>query len=79
MIIATWNINGIKARLEVLIAWLKEANPDVVWLVTDRKLPVIVRRSDPAEPDPKRKLRHSLRTIPAETSPQWRLSTRSGT
>ena len=32
MIIATWNINGIKARLEVLIAWLKEANPDVVCL-----------------------------------------------
>lgn len=32
MIIATWNINGIKARLDVLIAWLKEANPDVVCL-----------------------------------------------
>ena len=32
MIIATWNINGIKARLEVLTAWLKEANPDVVCL-----------------------------------------------
>ncbi len=32
MKIATWNINGIKARLEVLIAWLKEADPDVVCL-----------------------------------------------
>ncbi|MEM1198167.1 MAG: exodeoxyribonuclease III [Pseudomonadota bacterium] len=32
MIIATWNINGIKARLEVLKAWLKEASPDVVCL-----------------------------------------------
>lgn len=32
MDIATWNINGIKARLPVLLAWLKEANPDVCCL-----------------------------------------------
>lgn len=32
MKIATWNINGIKARIEVLKAWLKEAEPDVVAL-----------------------------------------------
>ncbi|MGE0845677.1 MAG: exodeoxyribonuclease III [Flavobacteriaceae bacterium] len=30
--IATWNINGIKARIGVLEAWLKEASPDIVCL-----------------------------------------------
>lgn len=30
--IATWNINGIKARHDTLIAWLKEASPDIVCL-----------------------------------------------
>jgi exodeoxyribonuclease-3 len=29
MKIATWNINGVKARLDGAIAWLKEAAPDV--------------------------------------------------
>lgn len=32
MKIATWNINGIKARLPVLLQWLKEASPDVCCL-----------------------------------------------
>lgn len=32
MKIATFNINGIKARLEALPAWLDEAAPDVVFL-----------------------------------------------
>ncbi|MDA8869776.1 exodeoxyribonuclease III [Rhizobiaceae bacterium] len=32
MKIATWNINGIKARHEGLIEWLREANPDIVCL-----------------------------------------------
>ncbi|MBU1175670.1 MAG: exodeoxyribonuclease III [Alphaproteobacteria bacterium] len=32
MRIATWNINGIKARLGVVEHWLKEASPDVVCL-----------------------------------------------
>ena len=32
MDIATWNINGIKARLPVLLKWLKEAKPDVACL-----------------------------------------------
>ncbi|MEW5962097.1 MAG: exodeoxyribonuclease III [Pseudomonadota bacterium] len=32
MKIATWNINGVKARLEVAIQWLGEAAPDVVCL-----------------------------------------------
>ena len=32
MQIATWNINGIKARLETLQAWLREASPDVCCL-----------------------------------------------
>ncbi|MBV6657591.1 MAG: exodeoxyribonuclease III [Devosiaceae bacterium] len=30
MQIATWNINGVKARLETALAWLEEASPDVV-------------------------------------------------
>jgi exodeoxyribonuclease-3 len=32
MRIATWNINGVKARLENLLTWLKETSPDVVGL-----------------------------------------------
>lgn len=32
MRIATWNINGIKARSEVLARWLKDTAPDVVCL-----------------------------------------------
>lgn len=32
MRIATWNINGIKARVETLATWLGEAAPDVVCL-----------------------------------------------
>lgn len=32
MLIATWNINGVKARLDTLLAWLDERQPDVVGL-----------------------------------------------
>lgn len=32
MKIATWNINGVKARIENLLAWLKEAQPDIACL-----------------------------------------------
>ncbi|WEX87228.1 exodeoxyribonuclease III [Sinorhizobium garamanticum] len=32
MKIATWNINGAKARLDGLVAWLKESNPDIACL-----------------------------------------------
>jgi len=32
MKIATWNINGIKARIETLLTWLRQAEPDVVCL-----------------------------------------------
>lgn len=32
MLIATWNINGVKARLDALLAWLDERQPDVVGL-----------------------------------------------
>jgi exodeoxyribonuclease-3 len=32
MRIATWNINGVKARIENLLHWLKEADPDIVCL-----------------------------------------------
>lgn len=30
MKIATWNVNSVKARLESVLAWLKEASPDLV-------------------------------------------------
>lgn len=30
--IATWNINGIKARLELVLRWLDEEKPDIVGL-----------------------------------------------
>jgi exodeoxyribonuclease-3 len=32
MKIATWNINGVKARLETALRWLEEAGPDLVCL-----------------------------------------------
>ena len=30
--LATWNVNSINARLEHLLNWLKEENPDIVLL-----------------------------------------------
>jgi len=30
MKLATWNVNSVKARLETVTAWLKEASPDIV-------------------------------------------------
>lgn len=43
MKIATWNINSIRARMEHLLNWLRETNPDVVLLqetkVTDDQFP----------------------------------------
>ena len=32
MILTTWNINGVKARLEAAVAYLRQHNPDVVCL-----------------------------------------------
>ncbi|UXM94145.1 exodeoxyribonuclease III [Bartonella sp. HY329] len=32
MKIATWNINGVKARIENLLVWLKQDSPDIVCL-----------------------------------------------
>ena len=32
MKIATWNINGVKARIESALAWLRDASPDIVGL-----------------------------------------------
>src|SRR5689334_4643919 len=28
--IATWNINGVRARIDTALSWLKDANPDIV-------------------------------------------------
>ena len=32
MRIATWNINGVRARLDTALSWLKDATPDIVCL-----------------------------------------------
>ncbi|EFO29754.1 exodeoxyribonuclease III [Roseibium sp. TrichSKD4] len=32
MKIATWNINGVKARLDTVLAWLQEAEPEIACL-----------------------------------------------
>ena len=32
MRIATWNVNSVNARLELLLRWLEESQPDVVCL-----------------------------------------------
>ncbi|MGH6762911.1 MAG: exodeoxyribonuclease III [Phyllobacterium sp.] len=32
MKIVTWNINGVKARIDTLLAWLKESDPDIACL-----------------------------------------------
>jgi exodeoxyribonuclease-3 len=32
MLIATWNVNSVKARLETVLRWLREASPDVALL-----------------------------------------------
>lgn len=44
MRLATYNVNGVNGRLEVLLRWLKEASPDVVCLqeikTPDAKFPV---------------------------------------
>ena len=43
MRIATWNINGLRARLDFVLAWLAERSPDLVGLqelkMTDDKFP----------------------------------------
>ncbi|MBW2267680.1 MAG: exodeoxyribonuclease III [Deltaproteobacteria bacterium] len=43
MRIATWNVNGLRARLEFVRAWLRERKPDIVGLqelkLTDDKFP----------------------------------------
>ncbi len=49
MKIATWNINGIKARHENLIAWLKEADPDIACLQEIKSLDEAFPRAEIAE------------------------------
>ena len=46
MLIATWNVNSIRARLDRLVAWLRRAGPDIVCLqelkVPDDEFPIDV-------------------------------------
>jgi exodeoxyribonuclease-3 len=43
MRVATWNVNGLRARLEFLLLWLRERKPDLVGLqelkLTDEQFP----------------------------------------
>jgi exodeoxyribonuclease-3 len=32
MLIATWNVNSVKQRLDHLVSWLEERRPDLVCL-----------------------------------------------
>jgi len=32
LLIATWNVNSIRARLPIILAWLKKKNPDILLL-----------------------------------------------
>jgi exodeoxyribonuclease-3 len=45
MRVATWNINGLRARLEFLLLWLRHRQPDVVGLqelkMTDEQFPTL--------------------------------------
>lgn len=49
MKIATWNVNGLRARLDFLLHWLKARSPDVVGLqelkLTDEEFPVEALRA----------------------------------
>jgi exodeoxyribonuclease-3 len=44
MRIATWNVNGLRARLEFVLHWLRERRPDIVGLqelkLTDEQFPL---------------------------------------
>ena len=46
MRIATWNINGIKARLGLLLTWLKQEEPDIVVLQEIKSIDENFPRSD---------------------------------
>jgi exodeoxyribonuclease-3 len=46
MKIATWNINGVKARIENLVAWLRESAPDIVCLQEIKTVDELFPRQD---------------------------------
>ena len=50
MRIATWNINGLRARIDFLLLWLRERQPDVVGLqelkLTNEQFPTDVFESE---------------------------------
>ncbi|MDN5249560.1 MAG: exodeoxyribonuclease III, partial [Alphaproteobacteria bacterium] len=39
MLIATWNIAGIKARLGTLLKWIEDCNPDIICLQETKSAP----------------------------------------
>lgn len=46
MKIATWNINGIKARLDNLLTWLKHDQPDIACLQEIKSIDALFPRSE---------------------------------
>jgi exodeoxyribonuclease-3 len=46
MKIATWNINGVKARIDNLLVWLKESQPDIACLQEIKSVDELFPRAD---------------------------------
>ncbi len=44
--IASWNVNSIRARIELLLSWLKETRPDVVLLQELKALEEVVPKEE---------------------------------
>ncbi|PSM19583.1 exodeoxyribonuclease III [Nitratireductor sp. StC3] len=46
MKIATWNINGVKARIDNLLVWLKDSQPDIACLQEIKSVDELFPRTD---------------------------------
>ncbi|MEP4420391.1 MAG: exodeoxyribonuclease III, partial [Nitratireductor sp.] len=46
MKIATWNINGVKARIDNLLVWLKDSQPDIACLQEIKSVDELFPRAD---------------------------------
>ena len=44
--VASWNVNSIRARLDLLVSWLKETKPDIVLLQELKALEEVVPKEE---------------------------------
>jgi exodeoxyribonuclease-3 len=51
--IATYNVNGINGRLEILLRWLKEDRPDVVCLLELKSKTIPEKEPSRADTEPR--------------------------